>query len=112
VVLKTRVARFFLVQNTKWPENRPNGQKIDQWAKIYQMAGKLTGWPQTIPTSSIVRPSQIYPNWDFWIENIPSGNPVENMLENTNSDHHGTNEENCNSNTDNTYCTEQRPVAK
>jgi hypothetical protein len=23
---------------------------------------------------SILRPSKIYPNWDFWFENIPSGN--------------------------------------
>jgi hypothetical protein len=21
------------------------------------------------------RPSKIYPNWDFWLENKPSGNP-------------------------------------
>jgi hypothetical protein len=28
-----------------------------------------------IPTSSVARPSKIYPNWDFWFENIPSGNP-------------------------------------
>jgi hypothetical protein len=28
-----------------------------------------------IPTSSIARPSKIYPKWDFWFENIPSGNP-------------------------------------
>jgi hypothetical protein len=24
---------------------------------------------------SILRPSKIYPNWDFWFENKPSGNP-------------------------------------
>jgi hypothetical protein len=24
---------------------------------------------------SLPRPSQIYQNWDFWFENIPSGNP-------------------------------------
>jgi hypothetical protein len=23
-----------------------------------------------------LRPSKIYRNWDFWFENIPSGNPV------------------------------------
>jgi hypothetical protein len=23
----------------------------------------------------IARPSKIYPNWDFWFENKPSGNP-------------------------------------
>jgi hypothetical protein len=26
-----------------------------------------------IPTSSIARPSEIYPNWNFSFENIPSG---------------------------------------
>jgi hypothetical protein len=28
-----------------------------------------------MPTSSFARPSQIYPNRDFWFENMPSGNP-------------------------------------
>jgi hypothetical protein len=23
----------------------------------------------------VARPSKIYPNWDFWFENRPSGNP-------------------------------------
>jgi hypothetical protein len=63
-----RVARFFLVQNTKtgkyipndhkdtkWPENIPNGRYIDQMAI-------------NIPTSSIARPSKIDPNWDFWFQ--------------------------------------------
>jgi hypothetical protein len=50
--------------------NVPNGNKI------YQMAGKLTKWPQNTPTSSIARPSQIYPTWDLWFENTPFGNPV------------------------------------
>jgi hypothetical protein len=29
-----------------------------------------------LPTCSIARHSKIYPNWDFWFENKPSGNPV------------------------------------
>jgi hypothetical protein len=29
-----------------------------------------------MPTSSIARPSKIYPNLDFWFENKPSGNPA------------------------------------
>jgi hypothetical protein len=29
-----------------------------------------------IPKISIARSSKIYPNLDFWVENIPSGNPV------------------------------------
>jgi hypothetical protein len=24
---------------------------------------------------SILRPSKTYPNWNFWYENVPSGNP-------------------------------------
>jgi hypothetical protein len=28
-----------------------------------------------MPTSSIARPSKIFPNWYFWFENISSGNP-------------------------------------
>jgi hypothetical protein len=31
---------------------------------------------QNTPTFSILKPSKIYPNWDFWFENIPSGNPT------------------------------------
>jgi hypothetical protein len=37
--------------------------------KIYQKA-------KNVSTSSIARPSKIYPNRDFWFENISSGNPV------------------------------------
>jgi hypothetical protein len=40
----------------------PNGNKM------YQMATKR-------PTSSIARLPKIYPNWNFWFENKPSGNP-------------------------------------
>jgi hypothetical protein len=29
-----------------------------------------------IPTFSIARPPKNYPNWDFWFENKPSGNPA------------------------------------
>jgi hypothetical protein len=32
------------------------------------------------PTSSTGRHSQIYPKWDFWLENIPSGGPVSSDL--------------------------------
>jgi hypothetical protein len=61
---------------TKWPQNIPNGHKI------YQMATKYTKWPQNIPTGSEIdqtakkllsflsRHSKIYPNWNFWFENM------------------------------------------
>jgi hypothetical protein len=42
------------------------------------MTGKLIKWPQNIPTYSTSRLSKIYPNWYFWFENIPSGNPGPN----------------------------------
>jgi hypothetical protein len=30
---------------------------------------------KNIPTSFVARHSKIYPNWEFWFENKPSGNP-------------------------------------
>jgi hypothetical protein len=45
--------------------------------KIYQMTVKYSKRPKLL-TFSIARPSKIYPNWDFWVENIPSGNPGMN----------------------------------
>jgi hypothetical protein len=30
---------------------------------------------QMVIRFSIAKPSKIYPNWDFWFENKPSGNP-------------------------------------
>jgi hypothetical protein len=57
--------------------------------KIYQMTTNYTKLPhiminghkisqmiiKKIKTFSIPRPSNIYPNWDFWFEYKPSGNP-------------------------------------
>jgi hypothetical protein len=43
------------------------------------MAVKYTKWPQHLPTPFISRPSEIYPNSDFWCENVPSGNPERDM---------------------------------
>jgi hypothetical protein len=47
------------------PQNVPNNHKM------YKMAVCM----YNIPPSSIARPSKIYPNWYFWFENMPSGNP-------------------------------------
>jgi hypothetical protein len=33
-------------------------------------------WSENMPTSFIARPSKIYPNWIFWFESMPSGNPA------------------------------------
>jgi hypothetical protein len=65
-ILLVRVARFFLTQYTKAVENVPDCHKI------YQMAIEYTKWPNF----SVSKPSKIYPNWDFWFENIASGNPA------------------------------------
>jgi hypothetical protein len=63
-----RVARFFLVKQTKTGENLPNNHKI------YPTAIKCTKLQQIIPTFPLPRTSKICPNWDFWYEKIPSGN--------------------------------------
>jgi hypothetical protein len=46
-------------------KNIPNGRKI------FQMTQHIG-----ITTFSIQRSSKIYPNWDFWSEKKPSGNPM------------------------------------
>jgi hypothetical protein len=43
--------------------------------EIYQKAVNYSKWLLNIQTFLILRPSKIYPNWDFWFENKPSGNP-------------------------------------
>jgi hypothetical protein len=56
----------------------PNDHKIlSNGHNIFQICVKYVG----IPTFSILRPSKIYPNWDFWFENIPSGNPAFDVLD-------------------------------
>jgi hypothetical protein len=51
---------------------------IPKWGILYQITIIYTKWPQNIPnghyvytpTSSIPRPSIIYPNWDFFVLKI------------------------------------------
>jgi hypothetical protein len=52
-------------------ENIPNDHKIYQMATKYtKMARKFTQRPQNVPSSIISRPFKIYPNWDFWLQDI------------------------------------------
>jgi hypothetical protein len=55
---------------TKSPQTIPNCYKI------YQIALKYSKGSYNIPIFIIPRPTKTYPNWDFWYENKPSGNPV------------------------------------
>jgi hypothetical protein len=73
VTAQIKVARFFSVQHTK------TGKTYQMTiCKIYQMTIKYTKCTQNIPngrkihmyTIFIARPSKIYPNWDFWFDNI------------------------------------------
>jgi hypothetical protein len=66
--LASRVARFFLdprYQNrgkyTEVPQNIPNG------IQMYYMEVKNTKCQLSIPTSSMARPSKIYPSWYFFV---------------------------------------------
>jgi hypothetical protein len=47
---------------TKWSKNIPNGRNIFKTVKEYQC----------FPFQG---PPKFYPNWEFWFENMPSGNP-------------------------------------
>jgi hypothetical protein len=62
---------------------------IPKREKMYQMNTKCTKWSLNIPNVGKIfpmgtkytifsnwRPSKIYPNWEFWFENKPSGNPA------------------------------------
>jgi hypothetical protein len=74
-----RVARFFLVNDTKTGKLCiPNEHKMYQIVIKYpKLSVKYSKWPQTISTVSRLRPSKIFPNWDFWFENNKrSGNPA------------------------------------
>jgi hypothetical protein len=56
-----------IIKHIKGQPNIPNGHNIYIPTK----------WSWNLPTSFITKPSKIYPNWDFWFENMPSGNPVK-----------------------------------
>jgi hypothetical protein len=62
---------------------------IPKREKLYQMTAKNAKWPQNIPKGSKTfrmtikhtsilkpRPSKKYPKWNFWYQNVPSGNPA------------------------------------
>jgi hypothetical protein len=51
--------------STKYPKGKT----------MYEMAEIYSKWSKNAPAFSVPRPSKIYPNWDFWFEDIPSGNP-------------------------------------
>jgi hypothetical protein len=55
---------------TKWTQNVSNGHDTSQ------MSIKYSKWQENTSPFSYFRPSKIYPNWDFWFENKPPGNPV------------------------------------
>jgi hypothetical protein len=40
------------------------------------MVTKYSKWLNNMSTFSNLKPSKIYPSWDFWLEIKPSGNPV------------------------------------
>jgi hypothetical protein len=74
---------FLLAPNIpKW-ENTYLHMYLPNYHKIYQMEVNNTKWIYikvaikytkfTIPSCKITK---INPNWDFWSENIPSGNPA------------------------------------
>jgi hypothetical protein len=55
---------------TKLTQNVTNSHNISQMSVEYSKR------PKNISTFSSLRPSKVSPNWYFWFENKPSGNPV------------------------------------
>jgi hypothetical protein len=73
--MTTRVARF-----SKQEKIYQMNTKCTKWSQIIPMSVRYSKWPQNILTFSNLRPSKIYPNWDFWFGNKPSGNPGDHYL--------------------------------
>jgi hypothetical protein len=59
------MALKYTYQHLQRTKNVPNDNKI------CEMVTKYTNQHMY----SMARPSKIYPNYDFWFQNIPSGNP-------------------------------------
>jgi hypothetical protein len=82
-LIRNRVARFFLEQDTQTGNYVPNENKV------YQMVIKNSKYSVNIPnghkiyisTFSNLRPSKIYPNCYFWFETKASGNPDSKITE-------------------------------
>jgi hypothetical protein len=73
-----RVARFFLVQYTKAGKIYQMTTKLTNARKIYLKVVKYSNSPEYTTTFAIPGSSKMYPNWDFWSEKKPSGNPGRN----------------------------------
>jgi hypothetical protein len=75
-----RVDRFFLVHDTKTGKMYQVNTNCTKWSlnipnvhKIFQMAVKYINIFQS-------EDLDFFPNWDFWFENKPSGNPVAHLF--------------------------------
>jgi hypothetical protein len=56
----------------------PNGKKLPNGQKIYHMAINVPNGSeidQMVAKTTNIRHSEIYPSWDFWFENMSSGDP-------------------------------------
>jgi hypothetical protein len=54
--------------------NIPNDHKNTNLTQKYQIATKIPNGYKKYQMAY-----KIYPNWGFWFENIPSGNPAQNI---------------------------------
>jgi hypothetical protein len=63
-------------KHTKMETIIPNDHKLYQMAIKYTKRRIVHKSPSNIPTYSIPSPSKIFPNWDFWYENKPSGSHI------------------------------------
>jgi hypothetical protein len=57
----------FCTQYTKTGENIPNYHNLTKWPYNWPNGRKILQMTIKIPTFAILRPSKIYPNWDFLV---------------------------------------------
>jgi hypothetical protein len=70
-------ARFLVVEFYQKEKNRTRRSQLNRMTSKYIRCPYLQyiKWPKNIPKFSTPQHFQNLSKWDFWYENIPSGNP-------------------------------------
>jgi hypothetical protein len=71
----TRVARFFFVKHTKIVKIYQIARQFTKWQYNLTSNFKNTKCPKIHQKFSFQSLKKMYQNWDFWFENVASGNP-------------------------------------
>jgi hypothetical protein len=75
LLLRPGLPDFSWYSKPKWGKNIPNTNYIIKWAQNIPNGGKIFQIGLNCTNIFNLKAPKIYPNWDFWFQNIPSGNP-------------------------------------